>query len=464
MSNNSLVKKSGIYFIGNLSSKMMSAILIPIYAFYINTKDLGTYDFSQTIMGILSPIIILAVWEAVLKFLLSEDDLIKQRKIISTSAIFSIGMSLVFIIIAIIYKQIIGINIRYFEMIIIMIVLYTLVHLWQYYARGTSNNKLYVLAGVVSTIVNFICIIIFVVIFKMGLLGLLLAYNIGQISIIVVIEKKLKLISKLKINDFEFLILKRMLIFSSPLVLNLTFSWFISGFGKTIITLRLGPEANGLYSFANKFSLIISMIGSVITMAIIEEAILSVKSKEIDGNFSKTLQKLFLIFLSIAILAVPAIIIFYNVISDTEYYDSLVYAPWLLIYAVASTMASNIGSVFQAIEKTQYQFTTTLLGGAATIIISWALIGKFGIFAVVFGQIVGAFTMMISRYILINHFITMRLDWKPIILLSIIFITVVIVALNTHFIVSILIEILTILLIFKYNKKTVLTLLGRFNK
>ena len=464
MSNNSLVKKSGIYFIGNLSSKMMSAILIPIYAFYINTKDLGTYDFSQTIMGILSPIIILAVWEAVLKFLLSEDDLIKQRKIISTSAIFSIGMSIVFIIIAIIYKKIIGINIRYFEMIIIMIVLYTLVHLWQYYARGTSNNKLYVLAGVVSTIVNFICIIIFVVIFKMGLLGLLLAYNIGQISIIVVIEKKLKLISKLKINDFEFLILKRMLIFSSPLVLNLTFSWFISGFGKTIITLRLGPEANGLYSFANKFSLIISMIGSVITMAIIEEAILSVKSKEIDGNFSKTLQKLFLIFLSIAVLAVPAIIIFYKVISDTEYYDSLVYAPWLLIYAVASTMASNIGSVFQAIEKTQYQFTTTLLGGAATIIISWALIGKFGIFAVVFGQIVGALTMMISRYILINHFIPMKLDWKPIILLSIIFITVVIVALNTHFIVSILIEIVTILLIFKYNKKTVLALLGKFNK
>ena len=464
MSNNSLIKKSGIYFIGNLSSKMMSAILIPIYAFYIDTNDLGTYDFSQTIMGILSPIIILAIWEAVLKFLLSEEDLFKQRKIISTSAIFSIGMSIVFILIAIIYKQIIAINIRYFEMIIIMIVLYTLVHLWQYYARGTSNNKLYVLAGVVSTIVNFVCIIIFVVIFKMGLLGLLLAYNIGQISIIVVIENKLKLISKLKIKDFEFSILKRMLIFSSPLVLNLTFSWFISGFGKTIITLRLGPEANGLYSFANKFSLIVSMIGSVITMAIIEEAILSVKSKEIDGNFSKTLQKLFLIFLSIAILAVPAIIIFYKVISGTDYYDSLVYAPWLLIYAVASTMASNIGSVFQAIEKTQYQFITTLLGGAATIIISWALIGKFGIFAVVFGQIVGALTMMISRYILINHFITMKLDWKPIILLSIIFITVVIVALNTHFIVSILIEIVTLLLIFKYNKKTLLALLGRFNK
>lgn len=464
MIDSKLVKKSGIYFIGNMSSKIMSAILIPIYAFYINTEDLGTYDFAQTLMGILSPFIILAIWEAVLKFILSEENVNNQRKIMTTSAIFSIVMSIGFVLIAIVYRQITENTIRYFGLVVMMILLHTLVLLWQYYARGTANNKLYVSAGIISTIVNFVFVIVLVVLFKLGLLGLLLAYNLGQMATVLVIEKKLKIIKKIKLEDFSLLILKRMLVFSAPLVLNLISAWFISGFGRTIITLRMGTEANGLYSFANKFSLIITMVGSVITMAIIEEAILSIKSKKANENFSMTLQNLFLIFQSMAIVAMPAVIIFYKLIANTEFYDSLIYVPGLLIYAVINTMASNIGSVFQAINKTQYQFTTTLLGGALTFVTSWFLIDELGVLAVILGQVVGAFSMMFSRYILVNKFITMKLKWKSIILMALIFIIVTVITINTHFVISIIIEIAAILSIFYFNRKIVLRLIRKFRK
>lgn len=461
MMNKRLLKKSGIYFIGNMSSKIMSAILIPIYAFYIGASDLGFYDFAHTAMGIISPIIILAIWEAILRSILSEKDIEKQRKIMSTSALFSFFSCILFIIIASFYNIITQNEIRYYWLVLSMIVLHTLVHVWQYYARAMSNNKLYVLAGIISTIINFISVLIFVVYFNLGLLGLLISYNIGQITILLIIERKLLVIKQIKFKDFEFDILKKMLKFSSPLVLNLIAAWLISGFGRLIITFRLGTEANGLYSFANKFSLMITMFGSVITMAIIEEAILSLKSKKLDFKFQDTLQNLFKIFQTLAIMAVPAIVIFYQFIAETDYSQSLVFAPWLLIYAVSNTMASNLGSVFQAIDKTKFQFTTTLLGGIITFIISWILIDSIGIPAVIIGKILGAVAMLVSRYILINRFTKLKLKWKPILVMFSFFVIITLIALNSHYSVSFVLEFIIILYIFNTNK---IIIIETFNK
>lgn len=464
MINNRLIKKSGIYFIGNLSSKIMSAIIIPIYAFYITAEDLGVYDFSQTVMGILSPIILMAIWEAVLKLILSEENSSIKEKIISTSAIFSFSMSLLFILISLIYYRFFGSNIEYFFMIISMIVLHSIVNVWQYYARATINNKLYVVAGIASTFINFAGVLVFVVFFQLGLLGLFLSYNIGQISIIMIIELKLKVIKNINFQSFDKVLLKRMIMFSAPLVLNLISAWFISGFGRTIITMKLGTEANGLYSFANKFSLIITMLGSVITMAIIEEAIISIKSNYLNKDFNKTLQKLFSIFQTLAILAVPMIVIFYELIANTDYFNSLIFAPWLLIYAVANTMASNIGSVFQAIDKTKYQFTTTIIGGLSTFLISFLFIDEIGISAVILGQILGAIAMLVSRYILINRFVEMKLDWKPILLMFVIFVLITLLCLKTHFIVSVIIESILLLIVLYRSRLVIIEVLNKLKK
>ncbi|UMZ34203.1 oligosaccharide flippase family protein [Priestia megaterium] len=455
MISKSLVRKSGLYFVGNLSSKVMSGLLIPIYAFYVNANDLGYFDFSQTVMGVASPIIILAIWEAVLKFVLSEDNIQTKERIIATSAIFSIFMACLVGVSTFLFSLAYANSIRYLNLIVTMIILHSLVYVWQYNTRALKENKLFVVSGVVSTIVNFISVILLVVIMKQGLLGLIVSYNVGQLSIIIVIERKIRVIRKLKFKNFDFNILKRMLSFSTPLVFNLISAWLISGIGRIIITAKLGTEQNGIYSFANKFSLIVTMIGTVITMAIVEEAIISVKKKGLDSNFNKTLEGLFKIFQYFSLLALPSIVVFYKVIGSTDYYESLYITPWLLMYAVANTMASNFGTVFQAIDKTKYQFLTTLIGGIVTVIISFSFINLLGVSAVIIGQICGAILMMLSRYVLINQFTEMRVNWLPILLRSVLFILVTIVCINVSTYTNILIEILLTLIIFYLNKNII---------
>ena len=99
MQNKKIVEKTGLYFIGNFSSKILTALLVPIYAFYISSKDLGTYDYSQTIMNIVIPIVFVSIWEAIIRFILGEKDKKDQNKKLATSAFFTVSMCLFFIII-----------------------------------------------------------------------------------------------------------------------------------------------------------------------------------------------------------------------------------------------------------------------------------------------------------------------------------------------------------------------------
>lgn len=431
-----LIKKTGLYFIGNLSSKILSALLIPIYAFYITTNDLGYYDYTQTIMGVLIPVVFIAIWESILRFVLSESDEARKRTVIATSACFSLVMTGVFVVGFMIYDQVISPGTKSIALIGMMFLSHAFVQIWQYYARALEMSRTYIFAGVAGTIINFVFVVLLICIMRFELNGLFISFILGQVSIFIIIETKVRVLSKIKIHYLNLDVLKKMLFFSAPLVLNLTSIWLVSGFGRFIIINKLGMEANGLFSFASKFSLIITMIGSVVTMAIIEEAIILAKTKGLDSSFAKTIETLFKIFQSIILLAVPAIVIFYTIIYSTDYYISMWYTPWLLIYAVVLTMSSNVGSIFQVINKTKYQFTTTVMGALVTVVISYCFILSIGVYAVIVGQVLGAITMLLTRYMLVNKFIEFKINWKPILGMTGIFIVTALICLNNHFLIS----------------------------
>lgn len=454
MNNNSkrLIKKTGIYFIGNLSSKILSTILVPIYAFYINTNDLGYFDFTQTIMSIISPIIMLAIWEAILKYLIVENNEDEQNKIVSTSAIFSLVSIITLIVLAVIYNYFFNNSIVYLGQIVFMISIQTVVTVWQYYARSFKQTKDYVLAGIFSTVVNFILVIIFVVIFKFGLLGLLLSYNFGQIVAFLILERKMHILKRLKLNHFKLKTLKKLIKYSSPLVLNLVSLWGISGFSRMIVTLKLGAEFNGLYSFSSKFSSVLAMLGSVLTMAIIEESILLIKNKDFSSQFEKTINKTIYIFFALAIMVIPALTIFYNTIQKTDYFASRYLTPWLLMYAIFTILSTSVGSVFQALDRTRQLLYTTLLGGVLSVLLILLLINTMGLRGVVIAQTLGALIMLIARCVLANKLIGLKVHWLHVLGLVCIFVITTIICFTNEIVISVLIFIVVLGLLTFINR------------
>ena len=148
----------------------------------------------------------------------------------------------------------------------------------------------------------------------------------------------------------------------------------------------------------------------------------------------------------------------YFIIQNTEYYASRLYFPLILIYTLFMNMSTNVGAVFQAIDKTKYVFWTTLLGGIITIIISWGAIKFIGIYAILIGQMLGALVMLVYRYFLVKKFTGMKIDWRNFVIYLIIFGIISCILLNVDIYLNILGFILIFIIVSYLNRKYILSL------
>ncbi len=54
---NRLVKNVILYTIGNLGSKVLVMLIVPIYTHYMNPAEIGYYDLIVTLAGLICPVI-----------------------------------------------------------------------------------------------------------------------------------------------------------------------------------------------------------------------------------------------------------------------------------------------------------------------------------------------------------------------------------------------------------------------
>lgn len=409
------IKKTGLYFIGNMSSKIMTALLVPVYAFYVSAYDLGAYDYSQTIMQIAVPILYMAIWEAVLKYVISSDDKNQQNEYIGNSFFLSLLSTIAIIMFIIIFHFITPLP--YPVLVCIMMIVYTYCMLLQYCSRSLKENTIYVVSGIISTIINFLFIFLLVVILKKGLWGLYISYIMGQAVGCSILFIKLKFWTRISYIHFEWKTVKILLYFSIPMAVNLASGWLINGAGKIIINMNLGNEVNGLYSYANKFGTLVTMITGVVSMALMEEFYIRMNDEGINYYFSQKCNQIWEMILSVFSFVLPLIGIYYIFIQNTEYYISLKYVPICIMSACVSSFATNVGGVFQIKNIIHYAFLTTLAGGTVTILVAVLSVGKYGVAGVVTAQLMGSTTLMFTRYLVAHKLMKYSMNYDRIIIL-----------------------------------------------
>lgn len=390
------LKKTGLYFVGNMASKIMTALLVPVYAFYVSAHDLGAYDYSQTIMQIAVPILYMAIWEAVLKYVISCEDIDRQNEYIGSAFFLSFLSTAAMILFIAVFHFITPLP--YPILVCIMMIVYTYCMLLQYCSRSLGKNSAYVVSGIMSTVINFLCIFLFVVILKKGLWGLYISYISGQAAGCLILFIKLKFWTKISYIHFYPKTAKILLYFSIPMSVNLASGWLINGAGRIIINMNLGNEANGLYSYANKFGSLVTMVTGVISMALMEEFYIRMNQSGINHYFSQKCNQIWELILSVFSFVLPLIGIYYVFIQNTEYYVSLKYVPVCIMSACISSFATNVGGVFQIKNIMHYAFLTTLAGGAVTVAAAVLSVGRYGVAGVVGAQLLGAAAMLLARY------------------------------------------------------------------
>ncbi|NLW41463.1 MAG: oligosaccharide flippase family protein [Tissierellia bacterium] len=421
MSNSRFSKNLMLYFIGIVTTKAVPYLLIPLYTRYIPEDKYGYFDYTMTYILLLVPLLYQSIWEAVLRFAIEEKDINNKRKIINIAIVYSLGCTILFLGVFYLIDSLYFV--KYSSYIILLGIFQALGSIWQFSARALEQNLLYVKAGIYAAILNIFSNILLIVVFKLDIESLYIANIINYLILVIVIESKIKLL-RISIKKFDIKILKSMLKYSFPLALNQVSWWLLGTINRTIISNKLGFEANGIYGIAYKISTVITLITSVYNMAWQEEAFHIHNDKDKEEKSSESLNLLIRLLLSGNIILVPIIGAFYKLFIHGNYIKGIKIIPIMLLAASINPIAIQFGHVFLANKKSNYLFNTTLIGASINVLFVFLLINQIELYAAAIGTLLGAIANLFIRNIVSKKFINLRIQFNKNIILLLYYIVV----------------------------------------
>ncbi|GAA0758176.1 lipopolysaccharide biosynthesis protein [Clostridium sartagoforme] len=280
-----LIKSSGIYGIVQVLQKCIGLILIPIYTVLLSPDEKGITDVITTIVAFFSIFYSLALNSAVIRFYVDyKNDEKKLKDFWGTCITFVIINSVVLTAIIIIFRNIIIIPITggidfypYILLGLISIALNPIFTIFQSTLQAKEESRRYALNNLSYFLVNLSLNLIFIVGFRLGALGSLLALAITDvIFFIYTIINFLSLIT-LKINK-EYL--KSALKYSLPLLPHSLSGWAVSMLDRLFLNGLISRAATSIYSTAAQFGNIINVLTSAINQAYVPWFFQQMKDKK----------------------------------------------------------------------------------------------------------------------------------------------------------------------------------------
>lgn len=395
----SLIKKTGLYLVGNVGSKLLSALIIPIYALYVSSGELGDYDYVYTLCSVIAPVAFLAMWEGVLKYGLGSEGA-GGCVVISTAVRFSVPLAFCASCLFGLLAWIAGLTQAQGFLLALMSFANGLATLWQYCCRAQGESKVYAWSGVMASVGNFGLVLLLVCAARMQATGLAFAYVAGQLATVVFVEMRIGVVRAAVSSPVDRVLLVKMIRYSFPCVFNLLSLSLLTAVGRMAIMESLGSEANGQYAFAMKFASIVTSLGSIFSMAVIEEGILRSGTRELALFYEAITGDLSALLLSLSCVSLPVISLFYELFAGSAYAESFRLIPSVIAYAAVSVMATFFASAFMATGRTSVTMWTTLAGLGVCAIVSFGTVASFGTLASSFGLLFGSLVMMSLRMLL----------------------------------------------------------------
>lgn len=415
------VKSSVIYFVGNVLTKLISFFLLPLYTRYIPSNEMGYYDLSTLYINMFLPVVFLEIWTSVMRFMF--DHIEKKEKY---SVVFN-GIC-IFCASFFVYSVAFWWGHNYFSfeyptLIYLYGIFLAIQFLYSYIARGLGYDKVFAVSGIIGSLVNSLSNIFMILCLNMTIESLYLALCIGLITQIIIMESKVHIVSKISFSMWNPILIKKMILFSLPLCLNQTCYWLMSGYNKIAVSNILGLEANGIYSIAGKFTLVISLVATCFSMAWQELAYSQAENQGKEKLYSVA-ANYYIIFLSLAILLyIPLIKIIFPYFVAKQYEQAFDLIPLYVIATALSLLNAFLGDVFGAEKKTNVILISTFCGGIVNVVAFHLLVGKYHIQAANMALIIGFLTIIIIKAIILRRNYKVVLN-KPIIILASIFLVI----------------------------------------
>ncbi|WP_447405867.1 oligosaccharide flippase family protein [Clostridium perfringens] len=412
-----LVRNTVIYFIGNISTKLMAFLLLPLYTTYLSPIDYGEVDLIFTYTSIIIPIMTLQITFAAFRYLFDSNKYEEQKKIISNAVIVQIiGMS----VFSVIYIFLLDIfNFKMGFIIIIYILLNSFSDMMQQLIRGLGKNVIFASVGVISTTIQLICNIIFIVGIGMKSEALIISPIIAFIVSIIYMMFTSKIYKYFSFKEFDKEDIKLMLRYSIPLVPDAVCWWLLLGFGRVFLSYTNGIEAVGIYAVANKFPSLLTTFYSIFNLAWQENSFSEYNKLDRDEYYSNVYNGLVRFIMGIVIIAIPFTKLVAPFMIGKSFENSYLCIPILYLAVTFNILSTFYGAGFESAKNTNGILFSTLLSMITNIVLNLILTPLLGIFGTAIALTISYIILLISRVIRSKQFFSINVNKKILVILSI---------------------------------------------
>ncbi|MCF1627483.1 lipopolysaccharide biosynthesis protein [Tetragenococcus koreensis] len=453
-----LIMNSVVFAIGNLGSKIISVIMVPLYTYFLTTNEYGQVDLVTTAISLFLPLASLAVGQAVIRFAVSRSEKNDRKEIFSNA----IAVAAVASLIIILFYPLL----RYFHFFDGILIYFTLLLIFQLFGdilsqftRGIGKVKEFAINGILTTLVIAGLNLYFLIYLHLGIDGYLLSMIIAAVVSNIYLFIVTKGFSYFSLQALNKELLKVMLRYSIPLIPNSIMWWLINGSTRYFILLFVGASANGLFAVANKIPSVLSIATTIFSQAWQLSAFEENDSKDKSIFYTKVFKNYYIILFlfSSLLLIINKQLVTYTV--SAGFKDSWKLVPFLLLAAIYKSFSGYLGTTYTAAMETKGVFTTTIYGAIVSVAANFVLLPLFGVYGAGIGTFLAFFFTWLLRLRDTKRLVGIQIDYKELFVLNGVFIIQTIIMHYFDGIILIIAETLCFVFMVFYLRKTIFSII-----
>jgi len=408
------LKDIGIYAIGNIGSKLITFLMVPMYTHYVAKSDFGYYDLCLTVCMLLVPFVTLQLRDGAFRFLLDCDDTVQRQRIVSFVARVMLVTMTVSILVAVVMA--LFTDIRYLWYAVGMLIAMSLQEVYSQVFRGLGNNRAFVMVGILSALGIGVFSILFVVKMGWGIKGIYLANILARVLALILVESRVSLITRHTRLHIDFREVGREIVHYTLPLLPGSLCWWLTGSSdRLFISHFLGLDDNGIYAVAVRFTGIINTLAIIFYQAWQETAILQYHSPDRNRFFSKMFNSYIFLLAFIFVGYVFMLKVNYDWLVASEYNESVNYIFPLGFSAVIFAIAAFFDMGYQCAKDTKRTLPAIVLAAIVNVVLNFLLIKPLGVFGVIVTQLVTYLVLVIYRWHDMKRYFVLKIEKRTLV-------------------------------------------------
>ncbi|MGN0696286.1 MAG: lipopolysaccharide biosynthesis protein [Oscillospiraceae bacterium] len=398
-----------IFAIGQFGAKLLSFFLVKLYTATLTTAEYSTADLLYNTLNVLVPVVTFSMSDAIIRFGL--DKAYDKRKVYTTANIMTLLGMAIFALTTPIWN-----STSVYHGYTMLLYAYCYFSCFRSMAsqqvRANGLVRLFAMDGILTTLTQFLCNLVFMLWLDMGINGYILSFIVSDFLSLCFLMFMARLDKSLDTKFIDVRLIKEMLRYSAPLIPTYLLWWITSYSDRLFVINLVGSDTNGIYSVAHKIPTLVMFVTTMFyqawQMSSIEE-----KDSRTLGKFYKTVFGAYssLMYIAAAGLIMIAKPLTYILIGNDSYKGAELYSTILIVSMVFQCFCQFLASIYSVKKKSKNSCLTAFSAAAANILLNAILVPKLGAYGAAIATAISYFVCFAIRICDARRYIYFKVDF-----------------------------------------------------